>query len=467
MQYREEIEKYIEQHKQEMLDDIIRLCEINSEKMPYKEGMPFGEGNFKALHAALSMAEGYGFAVKNYDNYVAAVDLNDKEKGLDILAHLDVVPAGEGWTKTEPFKPIIEDGMIYGRGTSDDKGPAVAALYALRAIKDLNIPVGKNVRLILGTDEECGSECIRHYYKFEKEAPMSFSPDGEYPVVNIEKGKLHGSFRGSFEKESALPRLVSIEAGTKVNVVPPKAKMILEGFDIEAVKKEADRVSEETGIRFSYDLEPVFEVTALGANAHGSTPHMGNNAITGLLLLITRLGFAESKKIEILRKLYKLMPHGETDGSSMGLKCSDERSGELTLAFSLLKVDEDSIEGGFDLRSPVSGCCEHIVRTIKEKLADAGVKLLDENMVPPHEVPGDSEFVKTLNRCYEAYTGLEGGCIAMGGLTYVHNIKNGVAFGAVFPGTNTRMHGADEFVVIDQLIASAKIFAQVIVELCG
>src|SRR5699024_10557105 len=111
-----------------------------------------------------------------------------EESQLDILAHLDVVPAGEGWTVTEPFEPVEKDGRLYGRGTADDKGPAVAALYALRAVKELGIPLKKRVRLILGTDEECGSSDIQHYYAVEKEAPMTFSPDGAFPVVNIEKG---------------------------------------------------------------------------------------------------------------------------------------------------------------------------------------------------------------------------------------------------------------------------------------
>ena len=467
MKYKNEIEKYIDDHKQEMIQDIIRLCEIDSQKMPAKEGMPFGEGPYKALMEAVSMGEGYGFAVKNYDNYAAAIDLNDKEKGLDILAHVDVVPAGEGWTKTEPFKPYIENGKIYGRGTSDDKGPVVASLYALRAVKELNIPLSKNVRLILGTDEECGSECIKHYYKFEEEAPLSFSPDAEYPVVNIEKGKLHGSFVKNFERSAELPRIVSIDAGTKVNVVPPKAKLVAEGLDINEVKAEADKVSAETGIKFSLETEPVFEITAMGVNAHGSTPQNGKNAITGLLLLVSRLKFAKSKQVEILNNLYKLMPHGETDGETLGLKCSDERSGALTLAFSMLKVTEDSIDGGFDLRCPVTASTDTIMTTLRNKLGEAGVELTNKSMTAPHEVPGDGHFVQTLNKCYEAYTGLKGGTIAMGGLTYVHDLKNGVAFGAVFPGTNTHMHGADEFAVLDELTASAKIFAQAIVELCS
>lgn len=218
--YRKEIEEYIDSHKDQMIEDICTLCRINSEKMPYTEGKPFGEGPFEVLQTALTMMENYGFSVRNYDNYVGTADLNDKEAQLDILAHLDVVPAGEGWTVTEPFEPVIKDGKLYGRGTADDKGPAVAALYAMRAVKELGLPVKKNVRLILGTDEECGSSDIAVYYKQEKEAPMTFSPDAEFPVINVEKGRLPGHFAASFEKSDAMPKLVKIDAGLKSNVVP-------------------------------------------------------------------------------------------------------------------------------------------------------------------------------------------------------------------------------------------------------
>ena len=228
--YRKEIEGFIDSHRQEMIDDICKLCRINSEKMPYTEGKPYGDGAFDALHAALAMMEDYGFSITNYDNYVGTADLNDKERQLDILAHLDVVPAGEGWTVTEPFEPVEKDGKLYGRGTADDKGPAVAALYAMRAIKELGIPVKKNVRLILGTDEECGSSDIEVYYKREKEAPMTFSPDASFPVINIEKGRIPGGFSASFEASEALPKIVSIDAGIKVNVVPGKAKAVVAGL---------------------------------------------------------------------------------------------------------------------------------------------------------------------------------------------------------------------------------------------
>ncbi len=138
--YRKEIEGFIDAHKDEMIEDICTLCRINSEKNALCGGKALWGGPFEALQAALAMAEGYGFTIRNYDNYVGTADLNDKERQLDILAHLDVVPAGEGWTVTQPFEPVVKDGKLYGRGTADDKGPAVAALYAMRAVKELGIP---------------------------------------------------------------------------------------------------------------------------------------------------------------------------------------------------------------------------------------------------------------------------------------------------------------------------------------
>lgn len=158
---KEKISAWVDAHKDEMLEDICELCRVNSEKMPAEEDMPFGPGTAECLDMALDMAEGYGFETCDYDGYVGCVDMNELPHQLDILAHLDVVPAGEGWTVTEPFKPVLKDGKLYGRGTADDKGPAVAALYAMRAVKELGIPLKKNVRLILGTDEECGSSDIR------------------------------------------------------------------------------------------------------------------------------------------------------------------------------------------------------------------------------------------------------------------------------------------------------------------
>lgn len=467
--YKEKIDAYIEAHKQEMIDDICELCRINSERMEPEDDMPYGPGPAECLDVALDMAEGYEFETQDYDGYVGVVDFSTElPSQLDILAHLDVVPAGEGWTVTEPFEPVVKDGKLYGRGTADDKGPAVAALYAMRAVKELGIPLKKNVRLILGTDEECGSSDIKHYYANEKEAPMTFSPDGQYPVVNIEKGRLPGKFSGAFEVSEALPRLVAINAGTKINVVPGKAKAIVEGVELAVLEEAAKTVTVDTGVEFQFVCDGALcEIIAVGAGAHASTPTEGNNALTALLVFLFALPLAECPQLDCLKKAAALMPHGDVHGAALGVDMEDEVSGRITVAFSMLTVTADSLNGEFDSRVPVCGNEENVLQVIKAKMGENGLILHNDKMTPPHMVDGNSKFVKTLLNAYERYTGLKGECLAIGGGTYVHDLKNGVAFGASMPGTDNKMHGADEFAVIDELVVSAKMFAQVIVDLCS
>ena len=473
--YKEQIKKYIEDHKQEMLEDICTLCRIKSEKMAYKVGMPFGNGTFRALGVALSMAEKYGFITTNYDSYVGTVDFGAMERHLDILAHLDIVPAGEGWTETEAFEPVVKDGKLYGRGTADNKGPAVAALYAMRCVKELGIPLKKNVRLILGTDEECGSSDIAHYYDIEPEAPMTFSPDASYPVVNIEKGRLAGHFTAEWEESEALPRLVSFEAGIKENVVPGKAFATIElgNLTLDDIRPIIDKAETELDMEFqvtaqdSLEDDPIYTITAIGAGAHASSPEAGKNALTALLDLVSRLPLAECAQVEYVKKLVKLFPHGDVHGAALGIDMQDELSGRMTVAFSMLKIEEGSLDGTFDSRCPICSNEENTLEAVRSRMAEDGITLLNKSMTPPHHVDGNSDFVKTLLKVYEDYTGRKGECLAIGGGTYVHNLKNGVAFGAAMPETDNRMHGADEFAVVDELVVSAEIFAQVIIDLCS
>ena len=343
--YKEKISRYIDAHKKEMLEDIEELCRINSVKGSYRIGKPYGEGCSEALRTALHIAECYDFSINNYDNYVGTVDMNNKDAQLDILAHLDVVPAGDGWTVTKPFEPVVKDGKIYGRGTADDKGPAVAALYAMRAVNELGIPLKKNVRLILGTDEECGSSDITHYYSVEKEAPMTFSPDASFPVINIEKGRIEGNFTAEFEPSDKLPKMVSFKCGTKVNVVPAAAEALFEGLDGDETEALAKSMEEELGITFTVSSEDgCLKIAASGENGHASTPWKGKNALTGLLALIERLPLAECGQLKAVRALNHLIPHGDWFGAGLGIQMSDEESGELTLAFSMLDISEKSLK---------------------------------------------------------------------------------------------------------------------------
>lgn len=460
------VEQWLEAHRDELVADISRICAVNSVKGACEEGKPFGPGPFEALELALSMCEGYGFEIKNYDNYVGTADLAPGlARGLDILAHLDVVPPGDGWTVTQPFEPRLVDGKLYARGSSDDKGPAFCALYAMRAVKACGIPLRKGVRMILGTDEECGSSDIPHYYREEAEAEMTFSPDAEFPLINVEKGAMPGTISRQFEECTRLPRVLEMQAGMALNAVPGKAVLRFEGLDMQQAQAFAAKVTAETGVSFEQSGEQ--ELTAYGKSAHASTPEGGRNALLASLMLLERLPLADCEQRRALTGLLKLFPYGVTDGRGLGIQMSDEVSHALTCTLDLLHADVSSLEAKFDSRVPVSATEENCLKPAKAQIEAAGYAFSTPGMRAAHVVPEDSEFVRTLLSVYEAQTGLPGECIAIGGGTYVHELSNGVAFGAQLPGEDTNMHGPNEYMRVETMLTAAKIYAEAIVRLCS
>lgn len=463
--YRKALDEYFAQHRQEFVDDLCRLLTIESVKGEAAPGMPYGPGPAAALDAAISMAQGYGFTVTDHDHRVATVDMNDCPAQLDILAHLDVVPGGEGWTVTTPFAPVIKGDIIYGRGTSDDKGPAVAALYAMRAVKELNIPLKKNVRLILGTDEECGSSDVHWYYARNPEAPMTFSPDAEFPVINVEKGRIHGLLSAQWEN-SALPCLRSLRCGERANVVSRTARATVAGLTAAETADAAADTQRTTGITFTLqDTAQGLHIEAQGISAHGSTPDKGNNPLTGLLALLCRLPLADGS-VHYLNALNCLFPHGDYYGTAAGIAGKDDLSGPTTAALTVLHLDSGVLSGEFDVRTSLTATEENTDNVLRHALTEAGFTY-ECSTTRPHHVPADSPLVQELLRCYETYTGKKGETLAMGGATYAHDLKNGVAFGCIPPEMDTHMHGADEWMSLDTLLLSAKMFAQVIIDLCG
>lgn len=469
--YREQIDTYIDSKREEILEDVKRLVRIDSQRREAKPGMPYGEGPARALDEAEELMKAYGLETRNYDHYVVTGDLGEGEKELDILAHLDVVPVTDEWTVTKPFEPLVMDGKIYGRGTCDDKGPAVAALYALRAIRELGLPLKKKVRLVLGSDEECGSSDLEYYYSLEKEAPYTFTPDGDFPVINLEKARLSKKFEASFSPSGKLPRVGWLKSGDKVNVVPAKAEALLLGVEETVLKQAGDKATEVTGAQFVWEKQKDgIRVSVKGTAAHASTPEGGNNALTALLYLITLLPLEDSEGYRRLCALNRMFPHGDTKGEALGVNMEDEESGALTMNLGILDYEDGEngrLEGAFDSRAPLCATDENLTEVMRKGFADAGIRMEEGKMTPAHHVPADSDFVRTLLDSYERYTGIKGKPLAIGGGTYVHELERGVAFGCAMEGVDNHMHGDDEFMEIDTILISAKIFADVILKLCN
>ncbi len=467
MDNKQKICEYIDSKRDEFIRDLSELVAIKSVKSDAKEGMPFGEGSARCMEKAVEMFCRYGFKSENLGNYAAYCDINENESALDILGHIDVVGEGDGWD-TDPYVATVkDDGCIYGRGTDDDKGPVIAALYAMRAVKELNIPLSKNARLIIGGDEESGSEIdLEAYYKLFAPAPATFSPDASFPIFNTEKGSYKPEFTKKLTKSDALPRVKALSGGYRINVLPAKANATVIGIDECVLESAIADATAKTGVIFSTEHRNGETVIyAEGHSTHASTPEDGKNGITALLDLLSRLPLASCDINDSIRKLSALFPFGGSNGRALGIYQKDDISGEITVVLSLLEISESSVWGSFDSRVPICANDENCRNVFEKLITDEGYAVEGE-MGKAHHTPEDGDFIKTLKSAYKDYTGEECPCLHMGGGTYVHNIEGGVAFGASRPDFQSNLHGANERANIDDLLRASKIFALVIEKMC-
>lgn len=464
----QKIRAFADAHIDELVEELFKLCRIDSVRTEACPGAPFGKGPKAALEAASALAEKKGFFVKDYDGYVRTADLNpDAEASFDMLGHVDVVPAGDGWTVTEPFAPIRKDGVLYGRGVADDKGGVVAAIFAMQAVKELGLPISKRCRLIIGNGEETGMEDVNYYYTKEKEAPMTATPDAEYPVICGEKGRVAPVFEAEFEASKGARRLLSLDGGIAVNQVPASAVARLAGISAAEAQKAASAVTEETKVTFTFENEgEVLVIRAAGRSAHGSMPELGINAVLGLAKLVLALGLDVCRGLEILADYCALFPFGEFDGRTCGMAAKDEVSGASSCAADIIHMSETSFHGEVDFRTAICADAMDPEKILREAGAKAGLKVSFSEVIKSHYVPVDSPFVKALNGCYEAVTGKKGAALVIGGNSYVHGTKGGVCFGYVTDDADAGIHGPNEHIPVKDLYDTVVIYALAIAELC-
>lgn len=451
------IDGILASYREEMMETVQKWVRIPSVKDEPAPDAPFGPGARKALDAAMADCQRFGLKTEIFDGYAGHADLGEgsTRDALAILAHLDVVPVGDGWTK-EPFGAERVDGKIYGRGTSDDKGPAVAALYAMRAVKESGIPLRRKVRLILGCDEECGSSDLAYYKKVTEMPRSGFSPDADYPVINIEKGGAHILFRGENSHEGL--RVLSMQVGERPNVIPGFASALVEGDETLAAR------AQEAGQKLGFPVKTMMGngaviIETTGMTGHAAFPAHGRNAIGQMLLIFKELG-ATGALLSLADAV------GMTfNGENLGIAMRDDVSGELTGSLDIIRVDDETVEALMDIRYPVLMNQDAMVELIRMRLPDMEISVPSSHK--PHYVSERTELVQELLEAYHEVTGGEKRTIAIGGGTYAQSMEEGVAFGALFPGEKEMAHQADEFISEDSLFENARIFARAIVRLAG
>lgn len=464
-------EKYVENFKDEILCKTCRLIEIPS---VYEEStnpnMPFGKNANNALEYMLSLGESLGFRVKNVDGYCGYIEFGEGDDLVGIVGHLDVVPKGEGWTYP-PFSGTIKDGKLYGRGSSDDKGPVIASLYAMKAVMD-NAKVNKRVRLILGLNEETHWKCIKYYKEHEETPTIGFSPDANFPCIYAEKGFLSIVMQDDYSQYLTEPLIItSVNCmNNAINVVPKEcntcikinnSKISIDSL-IEYIENVAEKYCCKINIEKLNDLE--LKITSFGKAAHASHPELGDNAISKLIVILQNIFTFYDTNVGILHLFNKYIST-EYNGKSLGLDIIDE-SGGLTLNVGTFKLENNILSVGLNIRVPVTtalSVVENKLKNVSHTYKKIEVTTIDSK--EPLYVPNNSYLVTTLCSAFNNVTGLNEKPIAIGGATYARAFENCVAFGATMPGKDDMCHQIDEFVYIEDLITASKIYAESIYEL--
>ena len=447
----------IESMHDEMIDTLQKWIRVPSVKGEAAPGAPFGKEVRSMLDMALADCEQMGFKTQNFDGYIAHADLGEgsDEDALVILAHLYVVPEGDGW-KYPPYGAVIENGRMYGRGTSDDKGPAVAALYAMKAVKDAGIPLRHKVRLILGCDEESGWEDIAHYNKVATMPRMGFSPDASYPIINIEKGICRLELHGVLSNEGL--QVIAFNNGERPNVIPGRASALVAGD--AATVEQAEAAAKKLDIPAEVQLtDKGVSITVTGISGHAAYPETARNANGEMLLLLRELG-VQGDLCLLADKIgldYK--------GEGLEISVSDGISGYLTCNLGIIRAGEGGVYATLDIRYPVMTNPDMIIKNVSASLPGMRVDAME--VKEPHHVPAGSELVQKLLDAYHEVTGYERKCLYTGGGTYARSLQEGVAFGASFPQDEDLAHQANEYADIEGLYKNIKIFALAIVKLAG
>lgn len=437
------------------LQENLRIPSVEGEPA---EGAPYGIACRDSLDHVLKAAEALSFRTENVDGHMGWCEYGEGEEMIAVLGHLDVVPAGDGWS-FDPWGGEIKDDRIFGRGTMDDKGPSIAALYALAALRDSGLPLKRRIRILFGCNEETGARDVKYYLAKGGEIPvMGFTPDAEYPVINGEKGIINVTYSRSYQQSGEL-KLISLSGGTAPNVTPAAA-----WAKLSCSSELAQRIAKLYAPKIKFSLTDYgVLVEAFGVSAHGSTPWQGENAIGRLVQALDNLPF-DGEMQQIIHFLAEKLGM-ETNGKSAGIYLHDDASGDLSLNWGTLRADESQLSMIINYRYPVTKSYEDCAPALDALFAGAGFEKTAEAHKEKLYIPADSELVKFLLKVYKEHTGIDGKPICIGGGTYAKSLPNILAFGPIFPGDEVREHKPDEFIEIPKLMKNAQIIASAMYEM--
>ena len=412
----------------------------------------------KALDYVIALAERLGFrGRKVLSGQIGIIEAGEGPETFGILAHVDVVPPGDlAFWQTDPFRPVVKDGAIFGRGTIDDKGPIIACLYAMKAAANLGIPFRKKTMMILGTQEEVEWTDMEAFLKSGLPLPdYGFTPDGEFPVCNIEKGVL--DIEVICPKDSA-PQgegvfLRGLSGGTVSNIVPDHAEAIL----LRRSRQPDGSMKEEE-----------FTVAEKGVSVHSCQPEKGENAIIKLCKTLGTQSLAEGNLTKLAAVLAERFSDLRCGG--IGMATEDEYvNGEFVhcnmLAVTHMIDEPEQVRVTINIRTVYGVSDDAFVSAVEEAFAGTPCRIGKVTGLPPVYISRERPFMKAFARAYETATGTKNEFTLAYGGSYAKAMPNIASWGPLFPDEEDTCHEANERITIDGLLLNAKIFAAAIGEI--
>ena len=460
-----DFKKEVLNHKEDLLKDLFELLSVRSILgTDITEETPFGSGPREALDLILSFGERDGYKTKLVENKAGHIEVGQGDELFGILGHVDVVPVVEADWTSHPFKPEIRDGKIFARGSLDDKGPTMAAYYAVKLLDKLGVKWNKRVRVIIGSDEETGFRCVEAYFKHEEQPASGFTPDAMFPLVYAEKARATFDHKLKFVLEDGNYnyKLVKFNGGQVLNMVIASAKAELVG-EVSDIKEKFENFLALEKLDGEVTVEDTIKLTLKGKAAHGSTPQYGVNGATKLAEFLSKLGLDNNGKNFVDYIVEKLA--NDPFGEKLGIDYSDNEMGEATYNYGILDYDLEKKVGivSTDCRHPMKFDLVARLNGVKVDNIDIEVTSTKE----AHYVPKDDELVTTLMDVYRKHTGdTKNDAFVLGGGTYARCLKKGVAFGLLFPDKEDTMHQANEYLEVEDLLLATAIYAEGIYKLC-
>ena len=452
---------------------LIRLIAFPTLENPPAPGQPFGRPLAEALDYCLQLAAAWGFAVYNIDGYCGVIDWPrensslSQQAGVGVLGHIDVVPAATADWRYHPWQAVIHEGNLYGRGATDDKGPTLACLFAMKALADMGLRPPQTIRLIIGLDEENGFRCIQRYLQDYPPPKMGFVPDARFPLVCGEKGIIHWRFTAHWpDNHAAKPRLLSVDGGEASNIIPAKAqaRFVSSPHTQEMLAAAVNAHGLKDRFSLTEDGQETI-LTAFGQAAHASLPERGINAVALLLSALATVDFSPSGAKQFITKAARLYADDKY-GASLGIQDGDSIC-PLTAAPTLLHIDGDGASITTDCRFPVSQNSQHYWLKLQQIAKTELMDIQDFAAKEPMYVSEDAPLAQTLLAIYRRHTGDDSPALIIGGGTFARTMENFLAFGPESCRTDFHVHQNDEFIPCALLRQLSLIYGEAIWELAN